>query len=48
MYALQRDQQKAMTHLAQAIDLRYDLRRILDMDLFNLRADGEFLRSVTR
>ena len=48
MYALQRDQQKAMTHLAQAIDLRYDLRRILDMDLFNLRTDGEFLRSVTR
>jgi tetratricopeptide (TPR) repeat protein/TolB-like protein len=48
MYALQRDKQKAMTHLAQAIDLRYDLRRILDMDLFNLRTDEDFLRSAKR
>jgi tetratricopeptide (TPR) repeat protein len=48
MYALQRDKEQAMTYLTQAIDLRYDLRKILDMDLFNLRADQEFLRSVTR
>ena len=48
MYALQRDKQQAMAYLTQAIDLRYDLRKILDMDLFNLRAEKEFLRSVTR
>ncbi len=48
MYALQRDKQAAMAYLSQAIDLRYDLRKIVDMDLFNLRTDAEFLRSVTR
>jgi len=48
MYALQRDKEQAMTYLVRAIDLRYDLRRIVDMDLFNLRSDEEFLRSVTR
>lgn len=48
MYALQRDKEQAMKYLIQAVDLRYDLRRIVDMDLFNLRSDEEFLRSVTR
>jgi tetratricopeptide (TPR) repeat protein len=48
MYALQRDKDKAMTYLTQALDIRYDLQTVVDMDLFNLRADEEFLRSVTR
>lgn len=48
MYALQRDKEKAMTYLTQALDIRYDLQAIVDMDLFNLRTDEEFLRSVTR
>lgn len=48
VYALQRDKEKAMAHLGHAIERRYDVRRILDMDLFNLRTDPEFLRSVKR
>ena len=48
VYALQRDKEKAMTYLTQALDIRYDLQAIVDMDLFNLRTDEEFLRSVTR
>jgi tetratricopeptide (TPR) repeat protein len=48
VYALQRDKQKAMTYLSQALDIRYDLQAVVDMDLFNLRTDEEFLRSVTR
>ncbi len=48
MYALQRDKEKSMTYLTQALDIRYDLQAIVDMDLFNLRTDEEFLRSVTR
>ena len=48
MYALQRDRERSMTYLTQALDIRYDLQAIVDMDLFNLRTDEEFLRSVTR
>jgi hypothetical protein len=48
MYALQRDKERSMTYLTQALDIRYDLQAIVDMDLFNLRTDEEFLRSVTR
>ncbi len=48
MYALQRDQKQAAAYLGQAVDRRYDLGRIVDMDLFNLRADQDFLRAITR
>jgi TolB-like protein/tetratricopeptide (TPR) repeat protein len=48
MYALQRDQKQAAAYLTQAVDRRYDLARILDMDMYNLRADQDFLRAVTR
>lgn len=48
MHALQRDKAGAMAYLSQALELRYDLRAVVDMDLFNLRADEEFIRSVTR
>jgi tetratricopeptide (TPR) repeat protein len=48
MYALQRDQKQAAAYLGQAVDRRYDLGRIVDMDLFNLRADEDFLRAITR
>jgi Tfp pilus assembly protein PilF len=48
VYALQRDKQKAMSYLTQALDIRYDLQAVVDMDLFNLRTDEDFLRSVTR
>jgi len=48
LYALQRDRKLAIVNLTQAIERRYDLLRIVDMDLFNLRTDEEFLRAVTR
>ena len=48
LYALQRDKKLAIVNLTQAIERRYDLVRIVDMDLFNLRTDEEFLRAVTR
>jgi tetratricopeptide (TPR) repeat protein len=48
LYALQRDRKLAIVNLTQAIERRYDLIRIVDMDLFNLRTDEEFLRAVTR
>ena len=48
MYALQRDQKQAAAFLGQAVDRRYDLARVVDMDFFNLRADQDFLRAVTR
>jgi tetratricopeptide (TPR) repeat protein/TolB-like protein len=48
MYALQRDQKQAAAFLAQAVDRRYDLARVVDMDFFNIRADQDFLRAVTR
>jgi TolB-like protein/Flp pilus assembly protein TadD len=48
MFALQRDQKQATAYLTQAVDRRYDPARILDMDFYNLRADQDFLRAVTR
>ena len=48
LYALQRDKKLAIVNLTQAIECRYDLVRIVDMDLFNLRTDEEFVRAVTR
>ncbi len=48
MYALQRDQKQAAAFIGQAVDRRYDLARILDMDFFNVREDQDFQRAVTR
>lgn len=48
MYALQRDQKQAAAYLAQAVDRRFDLYRIIDMDFYNVRADQDFLRAITR
>jgi tetratricopeptide (TPR) repeat protein len=48
MYALQRDQKQAAAFLTQAVDERYDLGRIVDMDFFNVRADPDFLRAISR
>ncbi len=48
MYALHRDQKQAAAFLGQAVDRRYDLARVVDMDFFNVRADEDFLRAVTR
>jgi tetratricopeptide (TPR) repeat protein len=48
MYALQRDQKQAVAYLTQAVDKHYDLASVLDMDFYNLRADPDFLRAITR
>jgi tetratricopeptide (TPR) repeat protein/TolB-like protein len=48
LYALQRDKKLAIVNLTEAIECRYNLVRIVDMDLFNLRTDEEFLRALTR
>jgi len=47
-YAMQKDQDKAMENLRKALDLKYDLSAILDMDFFNLTLDNSFLASISR
>lgn len=49
MYALQRgSESQALATLAKAVDKRYSLVDILDMDFFNLRSDPGFLPAITR
>ncbi len=48
MYALHRDKAQAYDLLARAINRRYALARILDMDFYNLRSEEEFIKTVTR
>jgi tetratricopeptide (TPR) repeat protein len=48
MYALQRDKVQALTYLSKAINLRYRLADVLDMDYFNLHSEPDFLSSITR
>lgn len=49
MNALQRgNEAQALTMLTRAVDTRYSLVDILDMDFFNLRTDPGFLSAVTR
>lgn len=48
MYALQTDKAKALEALRKAVNQRYRLTSILDMDFYNLRSDPEFLQVVTR
>jgi tetratricopeptide (TPR) repeat protein/TolB-like protein len=48
MYALQREQDRALESLKKAVDRRYRLTSLLDMDFFNLRSDPAFLKTITR
>jgi tetratricopeptide (TPR) repeat protein len=49
MHALQRgNTSQALALLARAVDKRYRLVDILDMDFFNLRTDPQFLVAITR
>jgi tetratricopeptide (TPR) repeat protein len=48
MFALQNDKKQAIAHIGKAIDQRYDLSSICDMDFYLLRSDPEFLQAVTR
>ena len=48
MYSLQRDVKQALTYLRKAVDREYDLAAVLDMDLFNLHSNPDYLKSVIR
>jgi len=48
VYALHRDLPQAIDYLSRAIDRRYSLATILDMDFYNLRLEPDFLRTITR
>ncbi|HCV44246.1 MAG TPA: hypothetical protein DGH68_12230 [Bacteroidetes bacterium] len=48
MYALQTDRDQALEHLGKALNVRYRLSSILDMDFYNLRPDPEFQHTITR
>ena len=48
MYALQSDKEHALEYLGRAIEVRYRLSSILDMDFYVLRSEPEFQNVVTR
>jgi len=48
MFALQADTTQALQYLGKAVDLRFRLSSIIDMDFSNLRSEPEFLQTVTR
>ena len=48
VFAIQKDNEKAMEFLGKAIDRRYDISAVLDMDFYNLRLDSNFLTSIAR
>jgi tetratricopeptide (TPR) repeat protein len=48
MYALQQNRDQALEVLRRAVEVRYDLAEILDMDFYTLRSDPAFLSAVTR
>jgi len=48
VYAVRRDKEQALSYLSKALQNRYRLEYVLDMDFYNLRADPEFLQTVTR
>jgi tetratricopeptide (TPR) repeat protein len=48
VYALRLDMPRAIEYLSRAIDRRYSLAMILDMDFYNLHSEPDFLRTITR
>lgn len=48
MYALHKEKEKALEFLGRAINLRYKLASILDMDFYTLRTDPDFHSTITR
>ena len=48
MYALQREKEKSLEFLNHAIEQRYKITSILDMDFSTLRADPEFHSTIIR
>jgi tetratricopeptide (TPR) repeat protein len=48
MYALQKDKAKALEFLHKALDRRFNISRILDLDYFNLYSEPDFVTVLTR
>ena len=48
MYALQRNAKEATAYVRKAVDRGYDLVALLDMDLFNLHGEPEYLKAAIR
>jgi tetratricopeptide (TPR) repeat protein len=48
MYARQLDKAQALELLKRAVERRYSLSRILDMDFYNLRSEPDFQHIVSR
>lgn len=48
VYAVRRDIPQAIDYLSKALDRRYSLATILNMDFYNLRSEPVFLRTITR
>jgi predicted Zn-dependent protease len=48
LYSLQRNTKESLDYLRKAVDQRYDLAEVLDMDFFNLHGDQDYLKSVVR
>lgn len=48
LYAVHGDKKTSLSHLAKALNRRYLLERVNDMDFFRLRKDPEFVATVTR
>jgi len=48
MYALQKDKAQALDFLRKALNRRFTLASILDLDYFNLYSEPEFIAVLTR
>ncbi len=48
MYSLQRNKEQALASMTRALERRYALERVLDMDFFNLWSDEQFVEAVRR
>jgi TolB-like protein/tetratricopeptide (TPR) repeat protein len=48
MYALQRNKEQAFALITKALDRRYSLERVLDMDFYNLWSDEQFMSTIRR
>jgi tetratricopeptide (TPR) repeat protein len=48
MYALQTEKAQALEHLGKALEVRFRLSSILDMDFYNLRSEPEFQQTIAR
>jgi len=48
VFAIQRDSAAAMEYLGTAVERRFDLQAILDMDFYNLRIPPDFFAKLTK